>query len=106
MSNRRRPERRDAHGAPVRSPREIWTAIGVVAGVLALTAVLLLAFQNDPPPSAVVTPPTTVTKASSTTTSGATSTTTAATSSSSAATSSTSAATSTTTAATPSTTTP
>ena len=105
MSNRRRPERRDAHGAPVRSPREIWTAIGVVAGVLALTVALLWKFQNDPPASSVVTTPTTVGKSTSTT-SSATSTTTKATSSSSTATSSTSAATSSTTAATTSTTKP
>src|SRR6478736_4046485 len=39
MSNRRRPERRDAHGAPVRSRHEIMVAGAVVVGVLALTVV-------------------------------------------------------------------
>ena len=68
MSNRRRPERRDAHGAPIRSRHEIMDAVGVVVGVLALTVVLLLIFQHTarrrarwstPPSSAVVTSSTT-----------------------------------------------
>jgi len=36
MSNRRRPEHRDAHGAPIRSRQEITVAAAVVVGVLAL----------------------------------------------------------------------
>ena len=60
MSNRRRPERRDAHGAPVRSRQEFWVAAATVAGVLALTVILVLIFQNRTESSSVVTPPSSV----------------------------------------------
>ncbi len=68
MSNRRRPERRDAHGAPVRSRQEIMVAAAVVVGVLALTVVLLLIFQHrTSSSSSVVTPPSSTVSSSSTT---------------------------------------
>jgi cytoskeletal protein RodZ len=102
MSNRRRPERRDAHGAPVRSRHEILVAAGVVVGVLALTVALLLIFQHRTPSNSVVTPPSSVASNSTTsTTTPATSASSEATSSTSAATSSTSTASSSTTTTTP-----
>ena len=48
MSNRRRPQRRDAHGAPVRPRKEIWIAVGTGAGVLLVTVILILWLQNEP----------------------------------------------------------
>lgn len=51
MSNRRRPERRDAHGAPVRTRNEILIAIGTAVGVVVVTALLLVWRQNEPPAS-------------------------------------------------------
>jgi len=101
MSNRRRPERRDAHGAPVRSRHEILVAAGVVLGVLALTVVLLLVFQHRSPSTSAPTPPASVSNSTSSTTTPATSASSAATSSTSAATSSTSTASSSTTTTTP-----
>jgi len=101
MSNRRRAERRDAHGAPIRSRHEILVAGGVVLGVLALTVVLLLIFQHRSPSNSVVTPPSSVSNSTSSTTTPATSATSAGTSSTSAATSSTSTASSSTTTTTP-----
>ena len=94
MSNRRRPERRDAHGAPVRSRNEILIAIGTAVGVIVVTAVLLIWLQNDAPTTSAPLPvsSTTTAKATSSTTAAAvTTTSSAATTSSSTASSSTSA---------------
>ncbi len=55
MSNRRRPQRRDAHGAPVRTRQELWTAIATGAGVLLVTVLLLIWLQNDGPSSPATT---------------------------------------------------
>jgi cytoskeletal protein RodZ len=90
MSNRRRPERRDAHGAPVRTKQEIWTAVGVVVGVLALTIVLLIAFRHRPASSTVTTPSSIVSTSSTTKPSGSTTSSSTATSSSTSSTSATS----------------
>ena len=97
MSNRRRPERRDAHGAPIRSRHEILVAAGVVLGVLALTVVLLLVFQHRLPSTSAPTSPASVSNFTSSTTTFATLASSAATSSTSGATSSTSTASSSTT---------
>ena len=107
MSNRRRPEHRDAHGAPIRTRQEILVAAATVTGVLALTVVLLLIFKHDAPSSSVTTPPSSVaTDGSTTTTTAASTASTAATSNTTAVTSSATTATSSTTAATASTTKP
>ena len=70
MSNKRRPQRRDAHGAPVRTTREIQIAVATVLGVLAVTVLLLVLFRNQPvsnPPVVPNTSATTQPKAGSTT---------------------------------------
>ncbi len=48
MSNRRRAQRRDAHGAPVRTRQEIITAAGTALSVIVVTVVLLFALKHDP----------------------------------------------------------
>ncbi len=48
MSNKRTPQRRDAHGAPVRTTREIQIAVATVIGVLALTVILVMIFRHRP----------------------------------------------------------
>jgi hypothetical protein len=68
MSNRRRPQRRDAHGHPVRSVQEIWVAVATVAGVLAVTLILLLVFQNRSSSSSTVETPSSSKPASTSTT--------------------------------------
>ena len=56
MSNKRRPQRRDAHGAPVRTTREIQIAVATVLGVLAVTVLLLVLFRNQPASSSPAVP--------------------------------------------------
>ena len=56
MSNKRRPQRRDAHGAPVRTTREIQIAVATVLGVLAVTVLLLVVFRNQPASSSPAVP--------------------------------------------------
>ena len=76
MSNRRRPQRRDSHGAPVRTRQELWIAIATGAGVLLVTALLIVWLQNEPvgppasspPPSTQVKPNPSTTKPAVTTT--------------------------------------
>ncbi len=48
MSNTRRPQRRDAHGAPVRTTREIQIAVATVLAVLAATVILVVIFRTRP----------------------------------------------------------
>ncbi len=48
MSNRRRAQRRDAHGAPVRTRREIAVAAGTALSVIVVTVVLLFALKHEP----------------------------------------------------------
>ena len=54
MSNRRRPQRRDAHGAPVRTRHEIWMAVLTGTAVFAVTAILVVVFRHQP--ASVATP--------------------------------------------------
>gem|GEM_PF-3814523 len=61
MSNRRRPERRDAHGAPVRTRREIQVAVATVLGVVAVTVLLVVLFRNTPASTAPVVVPSSTT---------------------------------------------
>ena len=70
MSNRRRPQRRDAHGAPVRTRQEIWTAILTAGAVFAVTAILIFVTRHQPASTAtpVVTSTTSTPKGGSTTT--------------------------------------
>ena len=48
MSNRRRPQRRDAHGAPVRTRQEIWMAVLTASAVFAVTTILVVVFRHQP----------------------------------------------------------
>ncbi len=59
MSNRRRPQRRDAHGAPVRTRQEIWMAVLTAGAVLAVTAILVVVFRHQPASTATPAVPTT-----------------------------------------------
>lgn len=67
MSNRRRPERRDAHGAPVRTRREIQVAVATVLAVLAVTVLLVVLFRNKPESVAPVVVPSSATTSTSST---------------------------------------
>lgn len=107
MSNRRRPQRRDAHGAPVRTRREIQVAVATVLGVLAVTVLLVVLFRNKPASTApVVVPSSTTLPASGSTSSTVPALAPSASSSSSSSTSSSPSSSSTSNASTPSTTKP
>lgn len=58
MSNRRKPERRDAHGAPIRSRREIWIAVATGLAVLAVSVILIVIFRHRPPEAPKIPAPT------------------------------------------------
>ncbi len=67
MSNRRRAQRRDAHGAPVRTRPEIVVAIGTGLSVILVTVVLLFALKHEPASTGgVVTTPSSSVPSSST----------------------------------------
>jgi hypothetical protein len=66
MSNRRRAQRRDAHGAPVRTRQEIVVAIGAGLSVVVVTVVLLFVLKHEPPSTGVVTTPSASVPSSST----------------------------------------
>ena len=70
MSNRRRPQRRDAHGAPVRTRQEIWMAVLTASAVFAITAILIVVFRHQPASTASPVAPSTTSapKGGSTTT--------------------------------------
>ena len=55
MSNRRRPQHRDAHG-PIRTPREILVAILVGVGVVVATAIAIWAICSARPTCASASP--------------------------------------------------
>lgn len=65
MSNKRRAERRDAHGAPVRTRREITIAVLTALAVVLGTAALVFVLKKDPPSAAVPSVPSTSVPASS-----------------------------------------
>ncbi len=58
MSNRRKPQHRDAHGAPIRTRREIWIAVATGLAVLTVSIVLIVVFRHRPPEAVTIPAPT------------------------------------------------
>ncbi len=58
MSNRRKPQHRDAHGAPIRTRREIWIAVATGLAVLTVSMVLIVALRHRPPEAVTIPAPT------------------------------------------------
>ena len=59
MSNRRKPQHRDAHGAPIRTRREIWIAVATGLAVLTVSIVLIVVFRHRPPEAVTIPAPVT-----------------------------------------------